>query len=177
MKISVIGAGTYGTALANALKKENEICLYTRNTSVIEDINTTRKNLTYFPTKILSKKIRATNNLEDINNSALIFICMPSYAVVDFFSGLHLREDAVVVNGAKGFGIGSRLIPESLQSVVPNQVASMKGPSFANEMIFDLPTAFTIASHDENNFVSIPAVFRKELVVFDFSKDVTELSS
>ncbi len=172
MKISVIGAGTYGTALANALKKENEICLYTRNLSVINDINTTRKNLTYFPTKILSKKIRATNDLEDINTSQIIFICMPSYAVVDFVSGLKLTSASILVNGAKGFGVGSKLIPELLNSIIPNHVASMKGPSFANEMIFDIPTAFTIASENDENFTTIPSVFRKELVVFDFSKDV-----
>ncbi len=172
MKISVIGAGTFGTALANALKKEHEILLFTRNTSVVADINEKRKNLTYFPTKVLSKKIRATSDYAQINDLNFIFLCMPSYAVMEVIGKLSLPKETIIINGAKGFGTDSKLIPESLNAVMPNPVVSMKGPSFANEMIFDVPTAFTIASENPDNCAAIRGLFRKELVVFDYSKDV-----
>ena len=172
MKVSVIGAGTFGTALANAVDKENEIILFARNTKIVENINKTRKNITYFPTKILSKQIVASSNVNDIRDSDLLFLCIPSYTVVDFISELGLSPHTIIVNGAKGFGKGSKLIPESLQEIVSNEIASMKGPSFANEMIFDLPTAFTIASKNEQHFSLIPSVFRKELIIVDYTIDI-----
>lgn len=172
MKVSVIGAGTFGTALANAVDKENEIILFARNKKIVSDINNKRKNISYFPTKVLSKQIVASNNIQDVKNSDLLFLCIPSYTVVDFVSELNLSPHTVIVNGAKGFGKGSKLIPESLNEIVANEIASMKGPSFANEMIFDLPTAFTIASKNQLHFSLIPSVFRKELIIVDHTTDI-----
>ncbi len=173
MKVSVIGAGTFGTALANAITKENDIILYTRNKTVITDINEKRRNLTYFPTKVLSKQIAATDEVSAISDSDLLFLCIPSYAVMDFVDGAGLSDHTVIVNGAKGFGQGSNLIPDCLNEIVPNEIASLKGPSFANEMIFDIPTAFTVASRNTANFSKVADVFRKELIVFDYSQDIT----
>ena len=172
MKVAVIGAGTFGTALANAVNKENEIILFARNPTIIQNINTTRKNLTYFPTKVLSKQIIASNNVDDIIDADLLFLCIPSYTVIDFVSKISLSPKTVIVNGAKGFGIGSKFIPESLNEILPNEVASMKGPSFANEMIFDIPTAFTIASKNKSNFSLVPSAFRRELIIVDYTTDI-----
>ncbi len=172
MKVSVIGAGTFGTAMANAINKEHEILLFARNSEIISDINNKRKNLKYFPTKVLSKQIVATNDIDQINDSDLLFLCIPSYTVVEFVSTLNLASKTIIVNGAKGFGKGSKLIPESLNEIVPNEVASIKGPSFANEMIFDIPTSFTIASTNVEHFKIIPSAFRKELIIVDFTTDI-----
>ncbi len=59
MNITIAGGGAFGTSLANALKKDNQITIHTRNKQVISDINTFRKNTSYFPNKVLSKKIKA----------------------------------------------------------------------------------------------------------------------
>jgi glycerol-3-phosphate dehydrogenase (NAD(P)+) len=173
MKVSVIGAGTFGTALINALNKDNDLVLYSRNPQIVAQINETRKNEKYFPNKILSKKIRATSDTTEVRDSDAIFLCIPSYTIVDFVESLKPLPETIIVNGAKGFGVANKLIPEALKSVVSNEVISMKGPSFANEMIFDIPTAFTIAATDPKHFTLISGLFRKDLAVFDYTSDVS----
>jgi glycerol-3-phosphate dehydrogenase (NAD(P)+) len=172
MRISIIGGGAFGTSLANALKKEHQILIYTRNQQVIADINQKRKNVSYFPNKILSKKIKATNSIEDVNHSEIIILCIPSHAILDFISQLNLSPATLIVNGAKGFGKDNMLIPDALNRQIQNQIISLKGPSFANELIFELPTAFTIACEKKSNFKIIKSIFRTDLLVFDYSADI-----
>ncbi len=173
MNISVVGGGAFGTALANALKKENQITIYARNNAVISEINDTRKNQTYFPHKILSKQIKASSDIETVNAADVLFLCIPSYTIVDFIKKLNLKKDALIVNGAKGFGSGKKLIPDAVNEVVPNRVCALKGPSFANELIFEVPTAFTLAGSRHDDFVKVKNIFREDVVVFDYTNDVT----
>jgi len=172
MKITIAGGGAFGTALANALKKENQITIHTRNKQVISDINTQRKNISYFPNKILSKKIKATSDITFANEADFLFLCIPSHAVEGYVKTLNLNEDCIIINGSKGFGTYNKLIPELLGDLLPNEIASLKGPSFANELIFEIPTSFTIATAYEKDFNRIKELFRSELTVFDFTTDI-----
>lgn len=173
MKLTVIGAGTFGTAIANSLKNKFEIVLYTRNKFVVDDINTNRKNTTYFNNKVLSKQIHATSDAQQaLDDAEVVFICLPSYLITDFFHTVTLSEKTLLVNGAKGFGKPGLLIPDALHEILPNKVASFKGPSFANEMIFEIPTAFTVAIENEPDFALLKSLFRKDLIILDHSKDI-----
>ncbi|MGX7689895.1 NAD(P)H-dependent glycerol-3-phosphate dehydrogenase [Flectobacillus roseus] len=173
MKIAIVGAGTFGTAVSNALKYECNILLHSRNQGVVEEINSTRRNTQYFPNKILSEKIIASCNDEDLLDADVLFICIPSKFVVDFILNLQLKSSCLIVNGAKGFGRDSELINECLRRYIPNRVVSLKGPSFANEMIFEIPTSFTIASEDYRDFEFLSNLFRREVVLFDYFSDVS----
>lgn len=175
MKLAVLGAGTFGTAIANSLKNIHDIMLYTRNQSVVDDINNNRRNTAYFANKVLSKHISASTSVEKVVRDAdIIFLCLPSRLIVETMKSVKsvLKPEAVVLNGAKGFGDGSTLIPDALQALLPNRIASFKGPSFANEMIFELPTSFTIAAKEKADFELITQVFRKELIVLDYSDNI-----
>jgi len=172
MKIIVVGAGSFGTAVANSLKKENAIFLFTRDGLNVARINATRRNETYFPNKVLSKKIKATNNADHFIDVDVVLICIPSHAVINFFNSVSVSPDALILNGAKGFGKGTELIPQALSSFLPNPIYSFKGPSFADEFIYELPTAFTIAGRSSEKFQFISSLFRKDLVVLDFSNDM-----
>lgn len=172
MEIGVIGGGSFGTALANALKKENRINIFTRNVQVAEGINNNRKNCIYYPNKILSKRIIATTSIEVVRKCKVIFICIPSYTVINFIEELKPEPSTIIINGAKGFGNKSKLITEAIKEIATNDVFSIKGPSFANELIYELPTAFTIACNDILKFKSIKNLFRENLILFDFTTDI-----
>ena len=74
-KVGIIGAGSFGTAIANILSENNEVLIYARRQEIVDAINTERnhKNQTIHP------NIKATNNLEEIANECdLIFPLVPS---------------------------------------------------------------------------------------------------
>lgn len=172
MNISIAGGGAFGTALANALNKENQITIYTRNKKVVSEINTSRKNPFYFPNKILSKAIKATDDLHSINHADYLFLCIPSHAIIPFAEQLVLHPNCIVINGSKGFGQHGKFIPDVLSEIIPNKLASLKGPSFANEFIFEIPTSFTIATKELSDFMKIKSLFRSNLAVFDYTNDI-----
>lgn len=172
MKIAVIGAGAFGTALANVIKNDHEIVLYSRNKELADSINATRRNGSIFPHKLLSKKIKCTAAIADARDADLVFLCLPSHAILGFVKSMDLSPQSVVINGAKGFGAGKKLIPQILSEIIPNEICSLKGPSFASELILEVPTSFTLASDSRQSFEKISSVFRNEIVVFDYTQDV-----
>jgi glycerol-3-phosphate dehydrogenase (NAD(P)+) len=172
MKISVIGAGAFGTALVNVIKNEHDIFLFSRNSQLVETINTSRRNTAFFPHKVLSKKIRCTADVKEVTSADLIFLCIPSHAIVSFIQSSKPASNAIIINGAKGFGERKKLIPQTLSEILPNEICSLKGPSFASELILEVPTSFTLATKNQLSFEKISSVFREEIVVFDHTEDV-----
>ena len=176
MKTAILGAGTFGTALANAVNPESEVMVYTIESDVVEDINLHRKNSKYFPNKKLPKHIKATGNFADIADADLVFIAIPSSAIVDFFSTHQFKSGTILVNGAKGFALDNILINTYISSKLPDcHVCSMKGASFANEMIFEIPTAFTLAFDSPNTYQTIRSVLRDDLIVTEFFTDINSV--
>ncbi len=173
MKTAILGAGTFGTALANAIIPELDVTVYTIEADVVEDINNNRRNTKYFPNKKLPKHIKATTNFADIANAELVFIAIPSSAIVDFFTNHKFNSGTILVNGAKGFAHDDVLISSFISSKLPDcRVCSMKGPSFANEMIFEIPTAFTLACDSRNTYNIIHSTLRDDLIVTEFTADI-----
>ena len=78
-KISVIGAGAWGTALAEVISRQgNEVNLWAREDNVVKSINTSNTNDLYLPNIKLSKLISAHNNLNDVLNCDLMLMVTPS---------------------------------------------------------------------------------------------------
>ncbi|GHV72455.1 glycerol-3-phosphate dehydrogenase [Bacteroidia bacterium] len=173
MNIAILGSGTFGTALANVITPEREVTLYTIESDVVEDININQRNTKYFPNKLLGKNIHATDRFADIADADLVFVAIPSHVLVNVFTQKQFRKDTIIVNGAKGFAKENLLISRFLQKLLPeNPVCAIKGPSFANELIFELPTAFTIASPTQEAYHKIVGTLRKDLIVTDYSNDI-----
>ena len=176
MKTAILGAGTFGTALANAINPESDVMVYTIETDVVEDINKNRKNSKYFPNKKLSKHIKATSSFADIADAELVFIAIPSSTIVDFFTKHTFKKGTILVNGAKGFAHDDVLISTYISLKQPDCcVCSMKGASFANEIIFEIPTAFTLACESQKTYEIIRSVLRDDLIVTEFSTDINSV--
>lgn len=172
MKIFIAGAGVFGTAMANVIENKHEILLYSRSENIVADINNNRRNSIYYPNKTLSKKIKATNDITKLKDADILFLCIPSYAILDFVKTAPISPHTLIINGAKGFGKDSKFIFQTIEEILPNKVVSLKGPSFASELIYEMPTAFTLASRDHNDLKIIGNLFRKKIISLDYSDNV-----
>ncbi len=175
MKLCIIGAGAFGTALANVVaSKKNIILLYSIEREVVCSINNEHVNSKYFPGIKLNSHITATLRKQDLAKYPIIFVAIPSSAILDSFLSFknYLNPHSLVVNLSKGFGKNNKTIYETLNSIIPNPLASLKGPSFARELIHGLPTSLTFASNDFKNFEVIQKLFLGSRILVDYTDDI-----
>jgi len=183
LRICFIGSGTISTAMGNVLaqKDEYEVFLLSVEQEVVDSISNDHINRKYFPNIELELSLKATFDKKNLYDSDIIFFGIPSSVIVpyvqenkDYFS-----EDSLIVNLAKGFGEGQKTIPQSLSKIIPNPIFSMKGPSFAREIINNMPTAFTLASKRDKHFKLFKNIFKDTTIQLDYSTDVNgvELAS
>ena len=176
-KIVIIGAGTIGTALGNIIAEtgRSEVILHSIESNVVDTINNTGINQKYFPTIRLDQSLKATTNNEVLSSADIIFLAIPSIILIDYLSGIknHLNHEAILVNLAKGFGNGHKTIIQCLKEQFPNPVCTMKGPSFAKEIINRIPTGFTLGTGNEMIRASVSDIFLDTPIFLDHSTDVT----
>jgi len=182
-KIVFIGSGAISTAIGNVLaeKEKYNVQLLSIEKDVIGSINKAHVNVKYFPNIRLHPALRATSDISVLKNAEIVFLGIPSNVTINYIekNKSFLNRDAVLVNLAKGFGKEHKTIPQCISKIVDNPVVSMKGPSFAREIINQMPTAFTIASKKDKYFDTFNEVFGYTNIYLDFTNDVigTELAS
>ncbi len=183
LKICFIGSGTISTALGNVLaqKGKYEVFLLSIEQDVVDSISNEHVNRKYFPNIDLDHSLKATFDRSILKESDIIFLGIPSSVIVSYIENnkQYIGENALIVNLAKGFGDGQKTIPLSLSKLIPNQIFSMKGPSFAREIISNMPTAFTLASKRDKHFKLFETIFNNTTIYLDYSTDVmgVELAS
>lgn len=157
MKIGVIGAGSWGTTLANVLaKKGHDVTLWVYEAELAKRLQETGVNDLYLEGITLSSKLAYTNNLaEAAKNSQLILLVSPSQVMRHVLKDLkaYIPENCLLVSAAKGIENGTLLtMSEVLQEVLGEQVAKrsafLSGPSFAREVAVEQPTAVAVAAED-----------------------------
>lgn len=152
-KVSVVGAGAWGTALAVlANRASSDVTLWTRNEAVLNSIQERRVNETYLKECFIDPSIRVTGNLSDVSDCDLLVISTPSQSVRTACIALSdLIDPALpIVISSKGVERGSlALMSEVVTAILPaNPVAVISGPNFAHEAAGGLPTATTLACAD-----------------------------
>jgi len=152
MKISILGAGAWGSALSISLAGRHDVTLWTRNAEQLAAMATSRESA-YLPGFFLPPAVCLEASLPAALASAELIISMVPTA--GFRAVLHQvaqsGTDAPVIWACKGFEAGSAKLPhqivqEVLRSRIPHGVLS--GPSFAQEVAAGLPTALTLAAQD-----------------------------
>lgn len=149
-KISVIGAGAWGTALAEVISRQgNEVNLWAREGDVVKSINTSNTNDLYLPNIKLSKLIIAHNNITDVLNCDLLLMVTPAQFMRSILNSLKscLNEEVPIVLCSKGIETETlNLMSEIAESIMPNNpLAVLSGPSFAIDVVNKKPTAVTLA--------------------------------
>ncbi|PKP60184.1 MAG: glycerol-3-phosphate dehydrogenase [Candidatus Altiarchaeales archaeon HGW-Altiarchaeales-2] len=154
-KISILGAGAMGTALAELISKNaDEVYLYARRKEVYDNLKKLKINVDYFPSIKLPNNIIPINDLEQINNSECIFLTVPSHAIREIItkSKGFISEDTIIVNTAKGIEYPplkrmSEVIAEELKG---ENIVTMSGPNFAHEIINNNFSSTTIAAYSNS---------------------------
>lgn len=174
--VTIIGAGAIGTSLGNVLarKKSLQVRLLTIEPDVEEAINNTRHNPKYFPNIKLSSALKATMDNDILSDTDVAFLAIPSSVTVEFIRKVQpgLKPHTVIVNLAKGFSNDKQTIAESLTQLLDQPVVTMKGPTFARDLINRIPTAFTLACNEESLWPAFQELFRDTNVYLDYSTDV-----
>lgn len=149
-KIGVIGAGAWGTALAQAIASDGtEVLLWTRNRDLAAQINAERRNTLYLPSAALAETVRATSDLSELASLPALLAVVPAQFLGSVLSTLPPGERDLVLC-AKGIEAGSgRLMVDVAADTAPDaHIAVLSGPTFAHEVAAGLPTAVTLACSD-----------------------------
>lgn len=173
-KIFFIGGGAIATALGNVLaaKDDVEVTLVTIENEVTESITHRHVNQKYFPSIRLDKRLKAVNDFSILAEKAFVFIAIPSVVAVDIVLKHRIHPESVIINLAKGFGEHHQTIAESLSAKLPNPVCTLKGPSFAREIINGQHTAFTLGVFDSGLIGEINGLFSHTTIHLDATTDV-----
>jgi glycerol-3-phosphate dehydrogenase (NAD(P)+) len=144
-KITILGAGSWGTALALVLADNgNQVTMYSKDAKVCDEINHRHTNSKYFDDVfILPNSIVATNELANaMDDTQLIVLSVPSSSVRDMVKSLipFLKTKTVIINTAKGFDpLTNNRLSETIRQLIPKKllqgVVSLIGPSHAEEVI------------------------------------------
>ncbi|WP_295752028.1 NAD(P)H-dependent glycerol-3-phosphate dehydrogenase [Undibacterium sp.] len=150
MNISILGAGAWGTALALVLASKNQVILWGRNRQMMQEMQSSRNNLSYLPGFVLPPTIQATADFDAALKGADLVIIASSVSglrpILQQCLPYQLKQ---VVWLCKGFEEGSQLLPHQVvRQVLGDQImaGALSGPSFAQEVARGLPCALTIAS-------------------------------
>jgi glycerol-3-phosphate dehydrogenase (NAD(P)+) len=150
MRIGVVGAGAWGTALAQVAAANGEpVTLWAREPEVIEAVNDSHENPLFLKGLALSPSIRATGDLAAMADCEALLIVSPAQHLRTVIAGL-TRAETPLILCAKGIEDGTGLLMhEVAQELRPGApIAVLSGPTFAHEVAAGLPTAVTLAVED-----------------------------
>lgn len=159
--ITVLGAGSYGTALAICLARNgHDTLLWGRNKDDMHAMATDRINHRYLPDIVLPEKLAVTDDLTAaVKASQTILVVVPSHAFADTLRLIkpHLLPHARVAWATKGLEPETgRLLQDVARDILGDEVslAVLSGPTFAKELAKGLPTAISLSSTD-SEFITV----------------------
>jgi glycerol-3-phosphate dehydrogenase (NAD(P)+) len=172
MNIGVVGAGSWGTALADLLARiGHQVTLWAYEADLVARMRSTRENDLFLPDFSLHEELEFSNSLADVvKGRELILLVSPSQLMRRVVRELlpHLEDGRVLVSAAKGIENDSlmtmsQVISEELKAAGRKApLAFLSGPSFAREVAGGLPTAVVAAAEDTAVAELVQKVFSGE---------------
>ncbi len=156
-KVTVLGAGSYGTALAICLaRNDHDTLLWGRNAEQIHAMQATRQNHKYLADILFPPSLHPEADLNKaIGASDIILVVVPSHAFADILLEIKplLSAKARIVWATKGLEPETgRLLQDVAREILGDNIslAVLSGPTFAKEMAAGLPTAISLSSTDDS---------------------------
>lgn len=165
-KAAVLGAGSWGTALALTLADRGlDVVLYGNEPTIATDVNENHRNSKYLPEVELPKNIRGSVEMKDVTGVPLILLVVPSQVasiVLKQLAETGISKDTLLISCTKGIDPSSgNLMHELLESFFPdNPIAVLSGPSHAEEVANRMATLATIGSENAEIAAQAQEVFR-----------------
>lgn len=156
-KVSVIVAGSWGTAIASVLAENQlDVTLWSRNQKQVDEINEEHRNSRFLGDVKLSERIRATASMEEaLNGTQAVIVVAPSASMREIASQMRpfLQKETLLVHATKGFEAASlrrmsAVLAEELPQYDPSAIVVLSGPSHAEEVIKQSPTTVVVASEN-----------------------------
>ena len=164
--MAVLGAGSWGTALAILLARNgHEVRLWARDASHVAELAERRCNERMLPGFEFPTDLQPHGNaVRAVEGAVCVVLAVPTHAAGTVLAGLTACTFGGVVSGAKGFDDERRLmhalVAETLGAAMPFAVFS--GPTFAAEIAAGFPAAVTLASRDAGFGATVSALFRND---------------
>jgi len=150
MNIAVIGAGGWGTTLANLLAEKGKVKLWAFEKEIVEEIKEKRENSQFLPKIKLSENIEPTNDLKEaVEDKEIIITAIPSPFLRNMAKEIskYISQDTIVISVTKGLeDISFKRMSEILEEELHNKVVALSGPNHAEEISRKIPAATVIAS-------------------------------
>ena len=152
MKVSVVGSGAWGTALAIRLHRNgHDVTMWTFETNLIGEMEATRRN-PRLPNAVLPEGLKISGDYSCVRGSKLVVIASPSFPMRSVCRGVapFIDEEAVVVSVTKGIEDGTcKRMSEIVAEETGKRVVVLTGPSHAEEVSLDIPTGLLAACEDK----------------------------
>ena len=158
VKIGVVGAGSWGTALTNLLASKGfKIDLWVFEKEVKEQIESYRENKVFLPGISLSDHISPSNDIETVvKGKDLVLLVVPSHVMRETASKIreHISKETIIVSASKGIENKTHLtmsgvLREIFHEIPEDSFAVLSGPSFAREVVRKVPTVVAVASKNQ----------------------------
>ena len=165
--IGVIGAGSWGTCLANLLAKQgHNVVLWAYEKDLVERMQHSRINDLYLPDIPLSENLSFSYQLSEVANRKCILLVPPSQLMRSVVSQMvdYIRDDAIIVSASKGIENDTLLImSDVLQQILPQKLhqrtAFLSGPTFAREVAEEQPSAVVAAAQNQQIAAQVQEIF------------------
>lgn len=163
--LSIIGAGSWGTAVAVLLAKKGcNVRQWVRRQELCSQIRETRENVSYLPGVVIPGSIDLSSDLEySCAGSEIVVIATPSHAVRETINNIkpYINKDQIIVNLAKGIENETLMrMSQIIEEILPdNKAAVLSGPCHAEEVARDIPTAIVSSAKERRTAECIQDVF------------------
>ena len=151
VKIAVLGAGAWGTALAISFSDKHDVVLWGRDAAQVAHYADERSNRRYLADISFPASLKITHDLESaLANAELVLVATPTSALAETLATLKSRNTPILW-ACKGFDrVTGKLPHETAAAVLPAsfKYGALSGPSFAREVAMGLPCALTLAAND-----------------------------
>jgi glycerol-3-phosphate dehydrogenase (NAD(P)+) len=181
MRVSVLGAGAWGTALAKALADKGFATkVWAHERSVADAVNETKENKRYLPGHKLPDTLSATSDLaESLDGAELTVLVVPSHAMreVVLKAKSLLPPSTLLCSASKGIEndslmLMSQVLEDTLGADVVPRLTYLSGPSFAKEVALGMPTAVVVAGTDADNTRTVQRAWATDKLRVYSSDDV-----
>ena len=173
-KISVLGAGGWGIALAVSLSNRHEVLIWSPFEEEINLLKENRTNEKLLKGVFLPENINLSSDIKDIGGSDITIIATPSFALRETAKRLKGIDTGIITIVSKGFEKDSLLrLSEVVKEELPKaSVVSLSGPSHAEEVAKKIPTMLTAASEDRVSALAVQSAVSNEYLRVYTSGDI-----
>lgn len=164
MKITFIGGGSFGTALAKATTENGrEAVVWDRKEEVVREINEQHSNIRFLKDLVLPEQLTATTDLnEALQGADIVVLAVPSSAIREVSARIAplLSGEEIIVNIAKGIDPKSlKPLSTVIHETIGRDPVILSGPSHAEEVALNLPTVIVASSKNELAMVRVQETF------------------